>query len=636
MVKRGKEMKKIFRSISLGMLISLLFVGCNSYTETGSSSSINKADSSSISSEEQTSSDQVSSDQISSENINSENVITASNSASKGKDTVSSSSSNTSQTGVKSDYIYNFGSGSAPLLTDPLGKAFLDGIFPSGGAPSTNSAGFTLTVDKTDFESGVWHSKWNEKDVFRLQLSNTKNTSNPYTIRIGKGGQLYSLKTKVGELMPPQTKDNAWVDDCLLLTFLDYGRNFLGQTGIGNLSGFIHQAGMYQYDQEAMKKNDPSGHYFSPIVAEYWDEKNSQYSCITLGMSPIGPSLNRGDVLMYTSVRDIGDGVFEMQYMTYNYNLYYNANDTSQITSVTDRYMVDVTAWGGHRKSVFPYVVSGNTDNSETYSNPFGENNGMPSWGSGAAGTTYMDPSQTGGWFAGVQNLNSDSAYAMSWIVGNKNLSNQFTQMFVMGDAATTDSSLWNRDFEVMNLNYRAYMEPGTVFYFRYYYSVGDIKTVAQKSAKYKDYCVAKFLEFKEESTPMIPLYLTKLNNQTVLTEKNTGKPAMYVYTQPVKNSFPLYLIRNKQSNRLHVTCDPYMLMESVVIENDSQSPKRTGFRPYDGTTEIVKLLGYVMPEDAADPTLSYCSLSNILTDQTYYPQLGIYDKDIVVRTTDN
>lgn len=537
------------------------------------------------------------------------------------------------------DYGYDFGSGSAPLLDDPLGKAFLQGVFPSGGAPAGDQAGFTLTVDKTDFEQGVWHSRWDEKEVFRVQLANQNNADNPYTIRIGQGGQLYSLKTKAGELMPPQTADNAWVDDCLLLTFLDYGRNFMNSAGnpsLSNLSGFIHQAGMYPYEPEIMKENTGSELFFAPVVAEHWDASKNQYSCISLGMPPVGPAYNRGDVLMYTSIRDIGDGVFEMQYMTYNYNWYYNANDPSQITSPVDRYQVDVTAWGGHRKSVFPWIVAGVKGNPASYENPFGGDTQLPAWGSGAAGTTIMDPTQTGGWFAGVQRLGDNSAYAMSWIVGDKNTSDKYAQMFVMGDASGTDASGHDRDFEVMNLNFRGNMTPGTVFYFRYYYSVGDIGTVAQQSAKYKDYCVAQELVFEEETTPTVPLYLTTMNNQTVLSETGSGDPAMYVYAYPVKNSLPLYLIRNRTSNRLHVTSDPYMLMERVTLENDYQSPKRTGVRPYDGTTEIVKLLGYVLPESEADTSLSYRSLSSVLTDQTYYPQLGIYDKNIVVRTDPN
>ncbi len=187
-----------------------------------------------------------------------------------------------------------------------------------------------------------------------------------------------------------------------------------------------------------------------------------------------------------------------------------------------------------------------------------------------------------------------------------------------------------------MNLNFRGYTPPGTALYFRYYYGVGSLAETAEKSARYKAYCLAEELHFTEASSPTLPLYLTNLNGQQVLTPEQNGVPLLYVYTRPVKHSFPLYLIRSRQDGRYQVTCDPYKLMDRVPIDRDYQTPKRLGFRPYDGTTDIVKLLGYVMPQSQADPTLPYRRLDSVLTDRTYYPGNGLYDADICVRTAPN
>ncbi|MBT3202381.1 MAG: hypothetical protein HN350_20970, partial [Phycisphaerales bacterium] len=62
----------------------------------------------------------------------------------------------------------------------------------------------------------------------------------------------------------------------------------------------------------------------------------------------------------------------------------------------------------------------------------------------------------------------------------------------------------------------------------------------------------------------------------------------------------------------------------------------RTGIRPYDGSTKIVKIFGYVMPKSKINSKLTYKPLADILTDRSYFPGTGIYDPGIMVRTTQN
>jgi hypothetical protein len=404
---------------------------------------------------------------------------------------------------------------------------------------------------------------------------------------------------------------------------------------VDQLTGFIHQAGMYQHkDVAAMTANDPSGNFFSPIVAEWWNSEKSEYSYITLGMTSTGPSYNRGDVLIYTTIRDIGDGVYECTYLTYNYNYYYNSFDPQQLSKPADKFLTDLSIWGGVRKSVLPKTITGEAGSSTNFYNPFGGSNGMP--GFGTAGGMFSNLKETSGWFAAVDELNNPKAFAYSWIFGNKGPAPKLSSFFLMGDASGSNSDGTQRDFDVMNLTYRGTIYPGTVSYFRLYFAVGDADTVAEKSAYYKDFTDSGFLEFNQSTAATAPLYLTELNGGQALTQDVTGEPVMYVYTQPVKNSRPLYLIRNKLSGRYHVTSDPYMLMQRVPINGDYAIPKRTGIRPYDGTTEIVKLFGYVMPNEEIDNTLEYTKLSSVLTDIMYYPQLGLYDDGIMVRTSPN
>ncbi len=72
------------------------------------------------------------------------------------------------------------------------------------------------------------------------------------------------------------------------------------------------------------------------------------------------------------------------------------------------------------------------------------------------------------------------------------------------------------------------------------------------------------------------------------------------------------------------------MLMKRVPIGRDPKG--RTGIRPYDGSTEIVKIFGYVTPASK----LKYKRLDSILTGPSYFPGTGIYDSGVMVRTPPN
>ena len=69
------------------------------------------------------------------------------------------------------------------------------------------------------------------------------------------------------------------------------------------------------------------------------------------------------------------------------------------------------------------------------------------------------------------------------------------------------------------------------------------------------------------------------------------------------------------------------MTMPRYEIEGTDKK----GYRPYDGTTEIIKIFGFVMPEEnTALSSSSYVRLDSVLKDTSYYPQDGLYDKNIL------
>jgi len=239
-------------------------------------------------------------------------------------------------------------------------------------------------------------------------------------------------------------------------------------------------------------------------------------------------------------------------------------------THARENYTTDFSPWGGVRKSVLPDYVLSDKDGAYRLANV---NFGKPG--------SMVNVVKTGGWAAAVQDAKMPTSQAFAWIFGTK----RYGRVAVNGE------------------KYRSKVSYG-------------IRVIDQSSSG------------------TIPLYLKIASGQKVLRASGSGRPAMYVYAQPVKDSKPLYLIKNLKTRRYHVTCDPYMLMKRVPIPKDTKG--RTGIRPYDGSTEIVKIFGYVMPADKAASKLKYKRLDSILTDSSYFPGAGIYDSGVMVRTTPN
>ena len=158
------------------------------------------------------------------------------------------------------------------------------------------------------------------------------------------------------------------------------------------------------------------------------------------------------------------------------------------------------------------------------------------------------------------------------------------------------------------------------------------LKDVIKKCKKLDSKVTGGFLDYEQSGATKIPLYLKQQSGQTVVAEQG-DKPAFYVFAEPVKDSKPLFLIRNTKTGKFHATCDPYMIMPRYEIYKTAHTPNATGkgYRVYDGTTEIIKIYGYVMPKEFCKPDIEYVPLEKVLDDRSFYPGKGLYDKNIMV-----
>jgi hypothetical protein len=469
----------------------------------------------------------------------------------------------------------------------------MEKAFPENTIDASGIIGFELDSSITTFDTTTWHEMWDEANVFKLELEHEN-----YALRIGQGGQLYSIETPIGEICPPQWVHHAWVDDTWLLTTYQY--DLSPQPGQGDeFTPFIHQAGVYPHQDAAFQQGNQ---FWSPTVRENWDSLDNSYSSLTLGMISVGPSYNRADMLMYQKTRDLGDGVIEVIYMAYNYNTSYGPSNQN--------YLTDFGPWGGVRTSKLPDYIISHPDSTWTVDNS-----------SFVPATVHA--SQTGGWAITTQNATDTTSYSLGYVFGTSRPPGTPSWVKAHGYGRTNP----NRDYTVQAHRYRIPLAPGSIFYCRTFFVLGELHDVIEKCNALNPYSDQGYLDFPETSATTIPLYLEEQGGQTVITEEG-NVPDFYVYAEPVQNSKPLYLIRNNLENKLHVTCDPYMVMPLYPIPSDTI---KLGRRPYDGTTDIIKIYGYVMPIEFSNDSISYVPLNSILLDTSYYPELGLYDENIVV-----
>lgn len=484
----------------------------------------------------------------------------------------------------------------------------LDHSFPPNTTNPQGNVGFSknnsTTIDNSVWNySPWWNHQWDENHVFKTELDH-----GDYSLRVGQGSQLYSIKTPIGEIAPKQNHHHAWVDDTWLMTAYvvdheDTSHAYQGGPSHHSFIPFIHSCGMYGHQEPDTTNYKLPWDFWAPMLSEKWDPIDNSYSTVTLGLMSGGPSYNRGDLLMYQKIRDLGDGAFEIVYMTYDFN-------TSIEISNDPRF--DWSPWGGVRTSKLPDALKTSPGGSYVV-----DNGGF---------NILRDVQNTDGWDAFTEDANDSTSYALGYVYGDSFPSEFNHQRFAFGR-----TGVW-RDFTVAAMSIQhPNLAAGNLFFCRIYLVVGEQHEVIDRCKDLKSTVEEGILIHTQDSSTLVPIYLTNLSGQTVISSTGTI-PAGYVFAEPVKDSKPLFLVKNNITNKYHVTSDPYMTMPRYPIPGTPHE----GYRPYDGTTEIIELIGFAMPSVYADTTLhDYVALESVVTDTSYFTMNGIYDTNLVIVQTD-
>lgn len=497
-----------------------------------------------------------------------------------------------------------------------ISSPLLENVFPPSLVNTTGQTGYSFDTTLVDFDNQNWNHNWDEANVFRIQLEHED-----YTLRVGKGSQLYSINTPIGEICPPQNAQHAWIDDTWLMTCyfneLDDTMQYVNDNYNSNLDWFkpfVHSCGVYGHQEPDMNNYPLPEDWWAPLLAERLDTIENSYSTVTLGFQSNAPSYPRGDMLFYQKIRDIGDGAFEMTYMTYYFNTSFDPDEN---------YTTHWSPWGGVRTSIFPERLKSNPDQTWLVDNTY---HGQPGHS--------INVNNTGGWGVCTQANSVDSSYSLGYVYGSEKPS-WANKSYIHGYAASTsdvnlDTLPGERNFTVIASRLIMSVPPGQTFFNRLFFVLGERDEVINRCVDLESQVEHEFLSFTQEEAVLKPVYLEEYNNQFILSDTGTNI-AGYVFAEPVDDSKPLFLVKNQATGDYHATADPYMTMPKYPIPNTPYM----GWRPYDGTTEIIKLIGFVMPQSQIDTSHNYVPLESILTDNTYFPQNGIYDLDLMIVESD-
>ncbi len=418
--------------------------------------------------------------------------------------------------------------------------------------------------------NSAWSTNFSEELVMDTLISS--DSSNDWELRIGKGGQIYSLKTSaLGETVPPQyhNNDNApWVDEVWqTVSVYNTGAN----------AKFNHSAGVYL--------NDPilTEPFYTPRLATEIDEANKSLYAINW-MQPSGNLYdedNPSHIINLTKYKDLGDGIIEVTLGMYNFGK-------------TEVYRYHNMPWGGVRRTALEYNYLSNTDQTSytQVTGYFGE------VGNGTARLEDID--DTGGWTVFCSENSGDYGESLGFVFGKDDRINSDTY----GSSRIRQGYAWPlppqegetnwRNYMVSTLNRRHNINHHKGIWSRFYFVFGSNReNVRQKilNKNLVDNTTFEDMNITEDDVDLIGYQI--INDHGKFTIDKSITPDFYLYSGPVEDSIPIFEIINTDNSRF-ITWNPY---------------KAGTTKFYDGSIKHINLLGFTLRttvyEDSLDNIFS-------------------------------
>ena len=450
-------------------------------------------------------------------------------------------------------------------------------IFSQSNTDSAGDFSFT-TTNETDLSGSRWGFGVNENDVYHAALKHQQTggvANRDWEIRVGQAGQIYSIRSEVGEIVPPQSLGRPFVDEVFQSISVDTSLR-----DSGGQAAFYHQSGYYTDGNNVTRPT------FAPLLASGATESNS-YSTLSLAVQADTNSNPQqpGGLLNYQRTRDLGDGVIEITHSIYNFGD--NHVDFHNLP------------WGGVRKTQFDNILVSNPEGGFTDREikDFGDFEGQVEFAE-----------NTGGWAAyteGTQGTDRGLAYVFGNSETHLDEDWQLNRSsWRWGDGGGDILGFPVRDFNVGTFRREVDIAPGDLFESRYFVVLGDVdhieSTIEERGLV--DDAIYDMIRIGEEDAGQLSYRIVEDNGSITVLETAVSEPSDFrTYATPVNGSKPLLLLEDPDG-RQFLSVDPYALSEF----------------PYDGTTEYIGLLGFVVPSEITGDNGPYVDLNSLFPEDFY------------------
>jgi len=307
-------------------------------------------------------------------------------------------------------------------------------------------------------------SEWGSANSFReannflVQMTHTDSDPNRnWSIRFGKGGSIYSMRSGYGEAIPPQTKGRSpWVDEVTQAVSVDILQNTKCSGAEPSQCFFIHQAGTYFDDTTYM--DEP---FYSPNVARHCEGNTCIFA--TWGQLARNPTSFKSELLYFHQYRDCGHGVLEYIQMFVGY---FGGSVT---------YMN--LPWAGVRESSLPDLYLSTKSGIMADKEP-----SIPYWGKTGV---LINLDETGGYSTFAQNsatVNGDNA-ALSYVHGVCDEFNDSSNKYFRAKGRMRYGKS-RRDFIVFTINGQLKStNPADIFYHRQFLINDKLGSIQSKAS---------------------------------------------------------------------------------------------------------------------------------------------------------
>jgi dienelactone hydrolase len=210
------------------------------------------------------------------------------------------------------------GTANIPLLATvvaPVVETVYDfaSIFPPSESWSAGGQLATISDVYAPADASTWAITFPETDVFAFSIKGTSQALGAWTMRIGKGGQIFSIRANGKEWIAPQYRSASapnrapWIDE--VSQFVALNRTLDTETS----PYFIHGAGIYLDDPAYAGRP-----FYSPMLASRIDATFSRLNTANWAQHAHVPTAFRSGLVHFQRITDRGQGIVEIEHVIHN------------------------------------------------------------------------------------------------------------------------------------------------------------------------------------------------------------------------------------------------------------------------------------------------------------------------------